>query len=71
MKKLIVILFVLMIGGVIIMKNNDKGFDNDSLPKLVADVEFDTKFNQEDFEYSTNVSRKYSDDVGLSEWIGL
>lgn len=71
MKKLIVILFVLMIGGVMIMKHNDKGFDSNSLPELVADVEFDTNFNQEDFDYRTNVSRKYSDDVGLSDWIGL
>lgn len=71
MKKLIVILLVLMIGGVMIVKNNDRGFGNDLLPKLITDVEFDTKLNHEYFEYRTNVSRKYSDDVGLSEWIGL
>ena len=71
MKKLIAILFVLMIGGVMIMMNSGKEFDSNSLTELVTDVEFDTTFNQEDFDYNNNISRKYSDDVGLSEWIGL
>ncbi|MBU1143205.1 MAG: hypothetical protein KKH92_06090 [Firmicutes bacterium] len=70
MKKLIFVLFIFFIGGVA-MFNSKKNEINHQLHELVEDLEFDTKFNQKDFDYSTKVSRQYSDDVGMPEWIGL
>jgi len=69
MKKMLAMLMLL--GGALIMSNEVYQKYSMELPRLVSDVEFDTKFDFEDFEKEVTISRKYSDDIGLPEDIGL
>lgn len=69
MKKMLAMLMLL--GGALIMSNEVYQKYSMELPRLVSDVEFDTKFDFEDFEKEVTISRKYSDDIGLPPDIGL
>lgn len=69
MKKMLAMLMLL--GGALIMSNEVYQKYSMELPRLVSDVEFDTKFDFEDFEKEVTISRKYSDDMGLPPDIGL
>ncbi|CDR30131.1 Uncharacterised protein [Acholeplasma oculi] len=69
MKKLFILLFVLLIGVATLNSKNDP-LITERFTELISDVEFDTEFNEEEFDYTVIVSKKYSDDVGMSEWVG-
>ncbi|VEU79916.1 hypothetical protein [Haploplasma axanthum] len=70
MKKVIRMLFMLLIGGVFGLKNEVKLDEIDSIE--MNEVEFTTEFDKNDYGLTTTeVSRDYADAVGLPEWIGI
>lgn len=71
MKRLTILLFVLFFGGVVAM---DIDFMNEmESPGLVVNVEFDTQFNKNDFEFGSVKldNRDVIEDLDLPEWIGF
>lgn len=68
MKKSVVLLLVLLAGGQLLLSEDGKKMVNEIL-NVVKIEEFDTQFNMEDFDQVPEMTSKYSNDVGLSEWV--
>lgn len=70
MKKVFGMLFMLLIGGALGLKNEVKLDELESIG--VEEVEFTTEFDKNDYGLTTTeVSRDYADAVGLPEWVEI
>ena len=70
MRKVLSVLVLVIMGSLILKSEfNEVNFNNE-LKELVITEVMKTKFNFEE-DNNINISRKYSDDVGLPEWGAL
>lgn len=69
MKKKIIIILIILVGGITFMNAKDKSNDITFLDELVESVEFDTTFDDEDYDFVSKMSKKHSDAIGILEWI--
>lgn len=69
MKKKIIIILIILVGGITFMNAKDNNNDITFVDELVESAEFDTDFNEDDFTYSEIISKKHSDAIGILEWI--
>ena len=70
MKKKIIIILIILVGGITFMNTKDKNNNITFMNELVESVEFDTNFNEDDYTYSERISKKHSDAIGDLEWVG-
>lgn len=69
MKKKIIIILIILVGGITFMNAKDNNNDITFVDELVESAEFDTNFNEDDYTYSERISKKHSDAIGILEWI--
>lgn len=69
MKKKIIISLIILVGGLTFMNIKDKSNEITFVEELVKSVEFETTFDNEDYDYRFKVSKKHSDAIGILEWI--
>lgn len=72
MKKIIIIIFMLLITGMTNLKDKNDQIDNEYLSQWIIDVEFFNKFNKSYFDYFRQISSEYyTDSVDESDCIEL
>lgn len=70
MKKKIIIILIILVGGITFMNAKDINNDIIFVEELVESSEFDTNFDDEDYDFLSKVSKKHSDAIGDLEWVG-
>jgi|LSQX01.3.fsa_nt_gb hypothetical protein len=70
MKKKVMFILLILVGVLTLKNTKDKKHQFVYVAEIVESIEFDTNFNDEDFNYVLTASKKHSDAIGILDWVG-